>query len=84
MNVSNDPLANMWGFNGDADRVEMKPSWPRRVEVVIVSARGSWSRIVRDVVPSANREREERLIMERRGAEKGVEEIGVEEDVRRS
>jgi hypothetical protein len=39
---------------------------------------------VRDVVPSANREMEVRVVMERRGAEKGVEEMGVEEGVRRS
>lgn len=39
---------------------------------------------MRDVVPRARRERDEREVSVRRGAEKGVEEIGWEEGFKRS
>ena len=84
MKLSNEPEANMCSFSGEGERLVTKPSWPRRIEVVIVLVRGSWRRIVRDVVPSARREREGREVDERRGAENGVEVTGCEEGDRRS
>ena len=47
-------------------------------------ARGSWRRILFDVVPSTRRDIEDRDVSERRGAVNGVDEIGWEDGVSRS
>jgi hypothetical protein len=82
--LSNDPLANMCWFSGEGERLDINPSWPLRVVIVIAWARGSCRRILLLVVPSARREREDSEIRDRRGAVKGVEDIVCDDAVNRS
>ena len=74
INPSKEPLANMFWFSGDGERLDTKPSWPLRVVIVIDCDRGSWSRILFVVVPSASTDMEESDDNERRGAVNGVED----------
>jgi hypothetical protein len=71
-------------FSGDGERLDMKPSWPLRVVIVIDWDRESWRRILFVVVPSARRDMEEREVIETSGALKGVDDTGCDEGERRS
>ena len=81
---SNEPLANIFGFSGDAERLVTKPSWPLRVVTVIDCARGSCKKILFVVVPNARSDTEDNDAIDSRGAEKGVEDMGCDEVFNRS